>query len=94
MNYAFVEFSDKHTADQAIQAMNGRKIFDFEIKANWTQQSQPTSIAKEDTTNHFHIFVGDIAPEINDEGLIQAFSVFNSMSQVYEFQLEAKLRAK
>lgn len=56
-------------------------IFDQkEIRANWAQQSN--TVAKEDTANHFHVFVGDIAPEITDEALVQAFSVFGSMSYV------------
>jgi nucleolysin TIA-1/TIAR len=37
-------------------------------------------MTKEDTTNHFHVFVGDLAAEINDEKLSQAFSEFGTMS--------------
>jgi nucleolysin TIA-1/TIAR len=37
---------------------------------------------KEDTTHHFHIFVGDLSPEINDLSLGKAFSSFPSISQV------------
>jgi nucleolysin TIA-1/TIAR len=29
VNYAFVEFADPRIAEQAIQDMNGRKIFNF-----------------------------------------------------------------
>lgn len=46
---------------------------------NWAQQNMSHPI-KEDTTNHFHIFIGDIAPEINDEALAHHFSIFGSMS--------------
>ncbi|RCI01915.1 hypothetical protein CU098_011493 [Rhizopus stolonifer] len=81
VNYAFVEFADQKVAELAIQDMNGRKIFNYEIRANWAQQSNHQ--AKEDTANHFHIFVGDIAPEITDEALYQVFSVFGSMSQAH-----------
>ncbi|KAL7314775.1 hypothetical protein PS15m_006302 [Mucor circinelloides] len=81
VNYAFVEFADQRIAEQAIQDMNGRKIFNYEIRANWAQQSN--TVAKEDTANHFHVFVGDIAPEITDEALVQAFSVFGSMSEAH-----------
>lgn len=50
-----------------------------EIKVNWAYQSnnQP----KEDTSNHFHIFVGDLSNEVNDEVLLQAFSAFGSVSE-------------
>ncbi|KAI9468262.1 MAG: hypothetical protein EXX96DRAFT_492996 [Benjaminiella poitrasii] len=80
VNYAFVEYADPRCAEQAIQDMNGRKIFNFEIKVNWAQQSNAT---KEDTSHHFHIFVGDLAPEIADESLVQAFSIFGSMSEAH-----------
>ncbi|KAI7905184.1 uncharacterized protein BX663DRAFT_502050 [Cokeromyces recurvatus] len=80
VNYAFVEYTDPRYAEQAIQDMNGRKIFNFEIKVNWAQQSNTN---KEDTSNHFHVFIGDLAPEITDEALVQAFSVFGSMSEAH-----------
>ena len=46
---------------------------------NWAYQSNTTS--KEDTSNHFHVFVGDLSNEVNDEVLLQAFSVFGSVSE-------------
>lgn len=50
---------------------------DYEIKVNWAQQGQQA--AKEETPNHFQIFIGDLAPEITDELLTQAFSVFGTL---------------
>lgn len=50
-----------------------------EIRVNWAYQSNTTS--KEDTSNHFHIFVGDLSNEVNDEVLSQAFSAFGSVSE-------------
>lgn len=50
-----------------------------EIRVNWAYQSNTTS--KEDTSNHFHIFVGDLSNEVNDEVLTQAFSAFGSVSE-------------
>lgn len=50
-----------------------------EIKVNWAYQSSNTN--KEDTSNHFHIFVGDLSNEVNDEVLLQAFSAFGSVSE-------------
>lgn len=50
-----------------------------EIKVNWAYQSSTTS--KEDTSNHFHIFVGDLSNEVNDEVLLQAFSTFGQVSE-------------
>ncbi|ORZ19704.1 hypothetical protein BCR42DRAFT_371416 [Absidia repens] len=80
VNYGFVEYADRRTAEQAIQDMNGRKIFNHEIKVNWAQTG---SAAKEDTSNHFHVFVGDLAPEITDEMLVKAFSAFGTMSDAH-----------
>lgn len=50
-----------------------------EIRVNWAYQSNNSS--KEDTSNHFHIFVGDLSNEVNDEVLLQAFSAFGSVSE-------------
>ena len=50
-----------------------------EIRVNWAYQSNTNS--KEDTTNHFHIFVGDLSNEVNDEVLNKAFSAFGTISE-------------
>lgn len=50
-----------------------------EIRVNWAYQSNSSS--KEDTSNHFHIFVGDLSNEVNDEVLLQAFSAFGQVSE-------------
>jgi len=78
LNYGFVEFDDHRSAETALQMLNGLKIFNMEIKVNWAFQGQQGH--KEDTSNHFHIFVGDLSPEVNDEVLGKAFSAFGSMS--------------
>ncbi|CAM0138441.1 E3 ubiquitin-protein ligase pub1 [Umbelopsis sp. WA50703] len=77
MNYGFVEFVDHLSAEQALLAMNGRKIFTSEIRVNWAVQG---ATQKEDTSNHFHIFVGDLSPEVDDTILTKAFSAFGTMS--------------
>jgi nucleolysin TIA-1/TIAR len=58
-----------------VQTANNLK----EIRVNWAYQSNTTN--KEDTSNHFHIFVGDLSNEVNDEVLLQAFSAFGSVSE-------------
>lgn len=60
-----------------MQTLNGRKIFDMEIRCNWAYQNQS---AKEDLTNHCHLFVGDLSSEVNDEVLQKAFMAFGSLS--------------
>ncbi|RYP10485.1 hypothetical protein DL764_000668 [Monosporascus ibericus] len=69
-NYGFVEYDDPGAAERAMQTLNGRRV----------HQSSNTS-NKEDTSSHFHIFVGDLSNEVNDEVLLQAFSAFGSISE-------------
>ncbi|KAF2773010.1 hypothetical protein EJ03DRAFT_324062 [Teratosphaeria nubilosa] len=78
-NYGFVEYDDPQCAERAMQTLNGRRVHQQEIRVNWAYQSN--NGAKEDTSNHFHIFVGDLSNEVNDEVLLQAFSAFGSVSE-------------
>ncbi|KAF7727996.1 hypothetical protein EC973_006761 [Apophysomyces ossiformis] len=78
LNYGFVEFHDHQAAELALQSMAGRTVFGQEIRVNWATQG---STQKEDTSSHFHIFVGDLSPEVSDEVLSKAFSPFKSMSE-------------
>ncbi|EMC98207.1 hypothetical protein BAUCODRAFT_416441 [Baudoinia panamericana UAMH 10762] len=78
-NYGFVEYDDPQCAERAMQTLNGRRVHQQEIRVNWAYQSN--TISKEDTSNHFHIFVGDLSNEVNDEVLLQAFSAFGTVSE-------------
>lgn len=78
-NYGFIEYDDPGAAERAMQTLNGRSIHQAEIRVNWAYQSNNQN--KEDTSNHFHIFVGDLSNEVNDEVLLQAFSAFGSVSE-------------
>lgn len=77
-NYGFVEYHEMQSAETALQTLSGRRIFDMEIKCNWAYQN--SNQTKEDLTNHFHLFVGDLSPEVNDQVLTKAFQVFGSLS--------------
>ena len=77
LNYGFVEYMDMRAAETALQTLNGRKIFDTEIRVNWAYQGQQN---KEDTSGHYHVFVGDLSPEVNDEVLGKAFAAFGTLS--------------
>ncbi|KAI8881228.1 hypothetical protein K501DRAFT_223373 [Backusella circina FSU 941] len=80
VNYGFVEFVELPSAERAILEMNGSKLLDYEIKVNWAQQNQQVASApKEETPNQHQIFVGDIAPEVTDEILAEAFSPFGTI---------------
>ncbi|KAF9402198.1 hypothetical protein BGX21_010935 [Mortierella sp. AD011] len=78
LNFGFVEFTDHAAADHALQQMNGLRICLQEIKVNWAFTGQVAG--KEDTASHYHIFIGDLSPEINDEALNKAFGVFGTMT--------------
>ncbi|KAI8352558.1 hypothetical protein B0O80DRAFT_478459 [Mortierella sp. GBAus27b] len=78
-NYGFVEFSDHATAANALQSMNGRRVLHKEIKVNWAFTGQ--TAGKDDSTSHYHIFIGDLSPEINDEALAKAFGAFGTMTE-------------
>jgi nucleolysin TIA-1/TIAR len=78
-NYGFVEYDDPGAAERAMQTLNGRRIHQSEIRVNWAYQSNQSN--KEDTSNHFHIFVGDLSNEVNDDVLMQAFSAFGTISE-------------
>ncbi|XP_043233738.1 nucleolysin TIAR-like isoform X3 [Amphibalanus amphitrite] len=86
--YCFVEFGDPSTAEMAINTMNRRKLFDKvspayllldqELKVNWA--TTPGAQTKVDTSKHFHIFVGDLSPEIETHTLRDAFAPFGEIS--------------
>ncbi|KAI8974995.1 hypothetical protein BDB01DRAFT_805635 [Pilobolus umbonatus] len=80
VNYGFVEYVDAASADKAIQELNGSNVFDHEIKVNWAQQGQQnTNHVREENPNQFQVFVGDLAPEVNDDNLASAFGIFGTL---------------
>lgn len=89
LNYGFVEFADLLSAETALQTLNGRRLYDADIKVDWaasslTQSGDPnglSGVGKENTSHHFHIFVGDLAPEINEHMLRQSFQSFPTLSE-------------
>ncbi|KAK8915455.1 Oligouridylate-binding protein 1 [Metarhizium anisopliae] len=93
-NYGFVEYDDPGAAERAMSTLNGRRVHQSvlsaffsplltprcqEIRVNWAYQSNTSN--KEDTSSHFHIFVGDLSNEVNDDILLQAFSAFGTVSE-------------
>uniref|UniRef100_UPI003AABEA47 nucleolysin TIAR isoform X3 n=1 Tax=Centroberyx gerrardi TaxID=166262 RepID=UPI003AABEA47 len=86
--YCFVEFFEHRDAAAALAAMNGRKILGKEVKVNWA--TTPSSQKKDTSINglfpcffppdHFHVFVGDLSPEITTEDVKAAFAPFGKIS--------------
>lgn len=75
-SYGFVDYYDRRSASLAIVTLNGRHLFGQPIKVNWAYASSQ----REDTTNHYNIFVGDLSPEVTDATLFACFSVYQSCS--------------
>ncbi|TNN34615.1 Nucleolysin TIAR [Liparis tanakae] len=53
------------------------KMITEEVKVNWA--TTPSS-QKKDTSNHFHVFVGDLSPEITTDDVKAAFAAFGKIS--------------
>ncbi|KAF0908134.1 hypothetical protein E2562_022949 [Oryza meyeriana var. granulata] len=75
-SYGFVDYYDRRSAALAILTLNGRQIFGQLIRVNWAYASGQ----REDTTDHFNIFVGDLSPEVTDSTLFAFFSGYSSCS--------------
>ncbi|KAL2251007.1 oligouridylate-binding protein 1 isoform X1 [Sesamum indicum] len=75
-SYGFVDYFDRRSAALAIVTLNGRHLFGQPIKVNWAY----ASAQREDTSNHFNIFVGDLSPEVTDATLFACFSVYPTCS--------------
>jgi len=94
--YAFIEFGNNQAASAALTAMNHRRCLDKEMKVNWATSNTGAGGGygqgqsgggmgggagpKVDTSNHHHIFVGDLSPEIETETLRNAFQPFGDIS--------------
>lgn len=50
------------------------------MKVNWA--TQPGTTQKVDTSKHFHVFVGDLSPEVDQKTLQDAFAPFGAISDV------------
>lgn len=53
-------------------------ITPMEMKVNWA--TSPGNQPKQDTSKHFHIFVGDLSPDIETHQLRDAFAPFGQIS--------------
>lgn len=75
LGYGFVEYFDHQSAVNALTNLSGKLLYGLEIKVNWAFAS-----TQKDTSNHYHIFVGDLSPEIDDKALYNAFAAFGGIS--------------
>ncbi|CAI0438842.1 unnamed protein product [Linum tenue] len=75
-SYGFVDYHDRSSAAIAIMSLHGRQLYGQALKVNWAYANSQ----REDTSGHFHIFVGDLSPEVTDATLYACFSVYPSCS--------------
>ncbi|XP_060572553.1 nucleolysin TIAR-like isoform X8 [Ruditapes philippinarum] len=90
--YCFVEFYDHESAAAALAAMNKRMCLGREMKVNWA--TSPSNQPKQDTSKHFHIFVGDLSPDIETHQLKGAFQVFGEISDCKIIRDPQSLKSK
>ncbi|XP_052228859.1 nucleolysin TIAR-like isoform X4 [Dreissena polymorpha] len=90
--YCFVEFYDHESAAAALAAMNKRMCLGREMKVNWA--TSPSNVPKQDTSKHFHIFVGDLSPDIETHQLKGAFGVFGEISDCKIIRDPQSLKSK
>ena len=76
--YGFVKFRDRPTAESALQALNGKAYLGLgqELRVNWALPNNH----KEDTSHHFHVFVGDLGNEVTDAVLYNTFCTVGQCS--------------
>lgn len=72
--YGFVSYEDKQGAVNALLALNGRDYMGQQLKVNWSFPTGP----KDEQKPAYQIFAGDLAPEVNDAVLYNAFANFGS----------------
>uniref|UniRef100_A0A5S6QLL2 RRM domain-containing protein n=1 Tax=Trichuris muris TaxID=70415 RepID=A0A5S6QLL2_TRIMR len=78
--YAFIEFGNHNAAVHALTAFNKRNLLGKEMRVNWA--TSPGAQAKVDTSKHFHVFIGDLSPEIDNKTLRDAFAPYGEISDV------------
>ena len=94
LNFGFVEYEDARMADMALSTLNGRRVYETEVKVNWAYQSNTSMRQPQPQTEdggygtqqppqqqQYHVFVGDVSSDIDDMTLREAFaSRFPSLS--------------
>jgi nucleolysin TIA-1/TIAR len=76
-NYAFIEFREQRVAEAALNTLNGKKVFNSEIKLNWAF----VNTNREETAGCYNVFVGDVSQEVNDQVLGNAFGSIGPISE-------------
>ncbi|KAK3698682.1 hypothetical protein RRG08_046184 [Elysia crispata] len=62
------------------------------MKVNWA--ASPSTAPKQDTSKHFHVFVGDLSADIEQHQLREAFSAYGEMSDCKIIRDPATMKSK
>ena len=65
-----MKYYEPRCAQIALQTLASKVLYDREVRLNWAFQSSQ----REDTSKHFHMFVGDLSQDVTDAALFAAFS--------------------
>ena len=79
-NIGIVELPDRNAADSVHILLNGILMYGKAMKVQYASQGT-VNLPKQDTSNHHHIFVGDLSPEVDDEMVKEVFSKYQSLSE-------------
>lgn len=90
--YAFVELLDGSSAAAALAAFNNRMVLGKEMKVKWA--ASPSTAPKQDTSKHFHVFVGDLSTDIEQHQLREAFTVYGEISDCKIIRDPATMKSK
>lgn len=82
-NYAFVKFDSEPSAAAALATFNGQLLNGAELKINYAYQSSTFNTSQNSEEPLFNIFVGDLSPDVGDEGLHAFFAMFPSLKQAH-----------
>jgi nucleolysin TIA-1/TIAR len=63
-----------------------------EMKVNWA--ASPSTAPKQDTSKHFHVFVGDLSSDIEQHQLRDAFCVYGEISDCKIIRDPATMKSK
>ena len=78
LSTAHIEFMDHLGAEAAMVTLNGRKIYDTSVVLSWA--TNYSHRPREDTSAHFHLWAGDLAPEVDEVMLGRMFGSYASLS--------------
>ncbi|OAF66236.1 Nucleolysin TIAR [Intoshia linei] len=78
--YCFITYQSHQMAASALASMNKRNFYGMEIKVNWA--TSPTNLRKLDTSQHHHVYVGDLSPDVDQHQLHGAFAPYGDISNV------------